>query len=275
MAGGVEQPARNLAPWPFPADRVKDLPNILAAVRIVNAGRDVRRWRRLDPCVDLDLLQPGQDGLQILAGWSLGHRTSLAGRQDTGQVVLQFHRPLHELAGTQQRMVRDVPGWYRPGMNSWLAPLAAAALFTVPVAAEVRTVDGDTLKLDDGKLYRLWGIDAAEQGQRCADGWRAGIEARTTLRELIAGHAIACEPLTNDRYGRIVALCRADGQDLGAAMVSAGMAWAFVKYSGDYVEHERTATAEHIGVHAHDCAKPWDWRALTRSRPPVSEAGPR
>ena len=165
-------------------------------------------------------------------------------------------------------------GWYRATMNSWLAPLFAAALFSMPAAAEVRTVDGDTLKLD-GTIYRLWGIDAAEQGQRCADGWPAGIEARTKLRHLIAGHTITCEPLTKDRYGRIVALCRADGQDLGAAMVSAGMAWAFTRYSGDYVEQEQVASAEHLGVHAHDCAKPWDWRALDRSRPPISEAAPR
>jgi endonuclease YncB( thermonuclease family) len=159
-------------------------------------------------------------------------------------------------------------------MNSWLAPLIAAAVISMPAAAEVRTVDGGTLALD-GTIYRLWGIDAAEKSQRCADGWPAGIEARTRLRHLIDGHAITCEPRTKDRYGRTVALCRADGQDLGAAMVSAGMAWAFIKYSGDYVEQERAASAEHIGVHAHDCAKPWDWRAQDRGRSPVSEAAPR
>ena len=43
--------------------------------------------------------------------------------------------------------------------------LVATVLFTVPAAAEsVRTIDGDTIKLD-GTIYRLWGIDAAEQGQ--------------------------------------------------------------------------------------------------------------
>jgi len=159
-------------------------------------------------------------------------------------------------------------------MKSRLALVVSAALFTMPAAAQsASTIDGNTIKLD-GIVYRLWGIDAAEQGQRCADGWRAGIEARTKLRHLIAGHTIACEPLAKDRYGRIVALCRADGQDLGAAMVSSGMAWAFIKYSGDYVEQERAARAEHLGVHAHDCMKPWDWRALARSRPSASEAGP-
>jgi len=42
-------------------------------------------------------------------------------------------------------------------MNSSALPLVAAALFSLPAGAEVRAVDGDTLKLADGKLYRLWG----------------------------------------------------------------------------------------------------------------------
>jgi endonuclease YncB( thermonuclease family) len=42
------------------------------------------------------------------------------------------------------------------------------------------------------------------------------------------------------------------------------MALAFVRYSRDYVELEDTARAEGLGVHAHNCEKPWDWRARVR-----------
>lgn len=137
-------------------------------------------------------------------------------------------------------------------------------LLLISGAALAQTVtDGDTIKLD-GTTYRLWGIDAAETRQACADGWPAGIEATRALKNMMAGHAIACEPRTKDRYGRTVALCRADGQDLGAAMVRAGMAWAFTRYSSDYVEQERAAIGAQIGVHAHDCDKPWEWRAKGR-----------
>ena len=47
-------------------------------------------------------------------------------------------------------------------------------------------------------------------------------------------------------------------------MVSAGMAYAFTRYSGDYVEQEKAAILSRAGVRAHDCAKPWDWRARNR-----------
>jgi endonuclease YncB( thermonuclease family) len=137
--------------------------------------------------------------------------------------------------------------------------VAALALLSLPAAAQTIT-DGDTIKLD-GTRYRLWGIDAAESKQTCSDGWQAGTEATAFLRGLMAGHTIECERKTTDRYGRTVAICRADGQDLGAAMVRAGQAWAFVRYSSDYVPQERAAKGDELGVHAHDCLPAWRWRA--------------
>jgi endonuclease YncB( thermonuclease family) len=48
-------------------------------------------------------------------------------------------------------------------------------------------------------------------------------------------------------------------------MVSSGMAWAFTRYSSDYISQERAAIGAGLGVHAHDCEKPWDWRARNRA----------
>lgn len=154
-----------------------------------------------------------------------------------------------------------------------LCTRATAMLFAVVVpivdAATdqpfVAATDGDTIRVD-GVKYRLWGIDAPEMQQACADGWAAGHEAAAKLRELMAGRVIICEPRATDRYGRIVALCSADGRDLGADMVSVGMAWAFIRYSSDYVQQERTAARGRAGVHAHECERPWDWRARRRAQ---------
>lgn len=140
--------------------------------------------------------------------------------------------------------------------------LAAALLLALPAAAQTVT-DGDTIKLD-GTTYRIWGIDALETHQACGDGWAGGVDAGAYMRELVRGKTITCEPRVKDRYGRTVALCRANGEDLGAAMVRAGMAYAFIRYSSDYVADEATAKASGLGVHAHQCEKPWDWRARVR-----------
>lgn len=143
--------------------------------------------------------------------------------------------------------------------------VALVAFFSAPVAAQVPVTDGDTLKLD-GTTYRLWGIDAPETKQDCPDGWPAGRLATTMLQTLIKGRTIVCEAKDTDQYGRTVAICRAGGEDLGALMVRAGMAWAFVRYSRDYVDQEARAKSQGLGVHAHGCAPAWEWRAQERQR---------
>ena len=70
--------------------------------------------------------------------------------------------------------------------------------------------------------------------------------------------------LQRDRYGRMVAICRASGEDLGAIMVREGFAWAFTRYSVDYVDQQEEARRANRGVHAHDCVPAWEWRAQQR-----------
>jgi endonuclease YncB( thermonuclease family) len=85
---------------------------------------------------------------------------------------------------------------------------------------EAIVIDGDTLRVA-GRPVRLWGIDAPELHQVCADRWPAGIEASRKLRELVTARCRLREPWS----GRMIGLCRADGVDIEAAMVRAGMAW--------------------------------------------------
>ena len=57
---------------------------------------------------------------------------------------------------------------------------------------------------------------------------------------LIDDRHITCEPDSRSLWPR-VAICWAEGPDLGADMVADGHAWAFVPNSRDYVEEEREA----------------------------------
>ena len=147
-----------------------------------------------------------------------------------------------------------------------LSALAAALVLAAsPVLAQsARVVDGDTLKVD-GVTYRLWGIDAPEMPQPCADDWPAGRAATEHLRALIGERHVTCEPRSVDRYGRTVAVRHVDGRDLGADMVADGHAWAFVRYSRDYVDEEREAAAVRAGIHDHTCQPAWRWRAEQRA----------
>jgi endonuclease YncB( thermonuclease family) len=89
---------------------------------------------------------------------------------------------------------------------------------------------------------RLWGIDAPKIHQRCPDRRLFGIEASHDLRSLTTATRSPARTVA-DRYGGMIGLCRADGVDIQAAMVRTGMAWAFVRYSSDYVHEEEQAKA--------------------------------
>ena len=141
---------------------------------------------------------------------------------------------------------------------------AIAMMVTLPAAAQ-KSVDGDSIEVG-GKTYRLYGVDAPDVAQICADGWPAGHAAEQYLGTLIVGKQISCVPIGGERRGEIVAICRADDVDLGAAMVTGGYAYAEVPHSARYVSQEAAAASALRGIHAHTCVTPWEWRARLEDR---------
>jgi len=145
-----------------------------------------------------------------------------------------------------------------PRKLAWLGLTSVSILLTTTVFAQ-RAIDGDSIKLG-GKAYRLHGIDAPDPDQVCADGWPAGLAAEQYLDSLMQGKRVACVPIVGRQDGETVAICRADGVDLGGAMVTGGYAYAYVPHSARYISQEAAALRADRGVHAHKCIAPWKWR---------------
>ena len=132
-----------------------------------------------------------------------------------------------------------------------------------PLQGVASVIDGDTLDIHDTRI-RLFGIDAPERRQTCLDEagalWRCGQAAAVALAEQIGRTAVTCATRDIDRYGRIVAVCHADGTDLNGWMVSQGHARAWARYSLDYVSEENAARILRRGLWAGGFVNPWDWR---------------
>ncbi|WP_348644073.1 thermonuclease family protein [Rhizobium leguminosarum] len=131
-------------------------------------------------------------------------------------------------------------------------------------AAGARVIDGDTIDVA-GIRYRLHGIDAPEAGQTCAaaDGgvWPCGQAALHKMETLLLGHEVRCKAKDRDMYGRVIAICEAGGKEINAEMIKSGLAWAFRKYSTDYVELEETAKPSGIGIWQAETQTAWEYRA--------------
>lgn len=124
-----------------------------------------------------------------------------------------------------------------------------ALLLIASCAQKIEVADGDTLIIGTAH-YRLWSVQAPTLHQTCAEGWQAGEEARRTLTALVNGHRVTCEERGLDPYRRVLAVCRADGVDIGGTMISRGLAWST---GNAYVGVERDAQAAGRGMHAFEC----------------------
>ena len=151
------------------------------------------------------------------------------------------------------------------------------ALVSTPVTAApngtVRVIDADTIDVG-GTRVRLFGIDAPEMGQPCrADGrqWDCGAWTRDAVRNRFEGTYARCQTRDTDRYGRVVAQCAVDGQDIGQLIVHSGLAWAFRRYSETYDLDEKAAAVAGRGLWAVEVQMPSDYRAAQFSNDPVPD----
>ena len=117
----------------------------------------------------------------------------------------------------------------------YLIPVAVV-LLTSPAIAQVQIRDADTIVVS-GTPVRLNGVDAPELGTR------AGRDARRWMVNYLDGRSIECELNGERTHDRWVGICYADGEDIGAALISAGHALDCRRYSGGRYAHLETPAA--------------------------------
>lgn len=163
-------------------------------------------------------------------------------------------------------------GWRRSTWGSLVIALVLVGVALLverlvpPLTGAVRVVDGDSLVVD-GERVRLDGIDAPELHQTCgAPGreWPCGARAKAALEAVVAPGAVSCRPVDEDRYGRAVAICGVEKDDLGARQVAEG--WALATGLA-YQREEARARAAGKGIWSGPFEVPGEWRER-HPRPP-------
>lgn len=153
---------------------------------------------------------------------------------------------------------------------AWLRPVVAADRYSV--------VDGDTLELEPRECLlsrlrigclrqrlRLYGVDAFESTQTCRDAkgevWACGKVATERLRQLVARPGFGCHVDREfvDRHAREFAFCLAGGRDVGALLVSEGLAFAYGR-GAQYLPFEAEARQAGKGAWAGSFVRPQFFR---------------
>jgi endonuclease YncB( thermonuclease family) len=210
--------------------------------------------------------------LTLEALWRLcrQERASPADRQGNAMQYIRNQQPLLPTPAYQ-------PLWrLRATWAACLLLLFPGAGMAAPAATTtarvVRVVDGDTVVVTDLQVanyidsmnvrVRLHGIDAPECGMPF------GPEAQQFLEHLTLGKSVLLVSEGQDRYRRTVATLSVGGQDVGLAMLEAGLAWRDGRYdrprrrggSTRYADAQRTASATGVGLWATAATPPWTWR---------------
>ncbi|PJC19089.1 MAG: nuclease [Zetaproteobacteria bacterium CG_4_9_14_0_2_um_filter_59_191] len=130
----------------------------------------------------------------------------------------------------------------------------------------VRVIDGDTIEVNHEKV-RLYGIDAPEMGQPCTRNnspYDCGRASKEHLEFVLTGATVNCRKKGKDKWGRFVAECTADGEDISHMMVRHGWALAYREYSTAYVSDEEFATSNKLGMWSKEFSIPSEWRKSNR-----------
>lgn len=146
------------------------------------------------------------------------------------------------------------------------------------IYGSVRVINGDTLEIY-GKYFKLFGVDAPESNQTCADyrgqSYNCGREAARWLKNWIGENELECHVIQQDTKGNMVGTCSYGAYDIAAALVNAGWAVAYVKYTDIYYPYELQAQENHRGLWQGTFYKPWDWRKIQARKPKIKVLRPK
>lgn len=146
------------------------------------------------------------------------------------------------------------------------------------IIGRVRVVNGDTLMMD-GHYIRLFAIDAPEADQTCANkmgrAYHCGRVAATWLRDWLRDNEVECHIMQQDKRGNMVGVCSLGQYDIGAALVNAGWAIAYTKYSDVYVPYQEQAMNRRDGLWQGKFYSPEDWRKMKSRKPNIKITKPK
>ncbi len=149
-----------------------------------------------------------------------------------------------------------------------LAPWRAAS--AADVTGVPRIVSADRVQIGNARI-RLSSIEAPSPDQLCLDAngkrWTCGISARDELARHVGAQSWTCHITGTNRFGRSLAQCTVEGEDIQRWLVQNGWALSFIRQPHAYDGDEQAARTAKAGLWAGAFIAPSAWRIRNRQAP--------
>ncbi len=208
-------------------------------------------------------------GRTVAASASQAGVVSLINEEELDMPISESFSSPRGQASAPAESQRESGGWFdsRKQEDKGFNPKNYPAVYS-----SAQVVSADTLIIG-GRYLRLFGIDAPENNQTCADrtgrSYACGRQATSWLKGWIADNELECRIVRQDQDGNMIGICSLGAYDLGAALVNAGWAVVYSQHSDIYMPYQVQAQNNMRGLWQGEFYMPWDWRKIQSRKPKI------
>ena len=130
------------------------------------------------------------------------------------------------------------------------------------IKGKAKVVNSDYIKIDKQTII-LFGVEAMERPQKCYINnelwpcWESGVRK---LEEIVDLGETICFIKGKAKMNRVFAICETQNIELNKELIRSGLALARIKQSDLYIDDERYAKENKLGIWRGKFIEPWKWR---------------
>ena len=130
------------------------------------------------------------------------------------------------------------------------------------IKGKAKVVNSDYIKIDKQTII-LFGVEAMERPQKCYINnelwpcWESGVRK---LEEIVDLGETICFVKGKAKMNRVFAICETQNIELNRELIRSGLALARIKQSDLYIDDQRYAKENNLGIWRGKFIEPWKWR---------------
>jgi len=130
------------------------------------------------------------------------------------------------------------------------------------IKGKAKVVNSDYIKIDKQTII-LFGVEAMERPQKCYINnelwpcWESGVRK---LEEIVDLGETVCFVKGKAKMNRVFAICETQNIELNRELIRSGLALARIKQSDLYIDDQRYAKENNLGIWRGKFIEPWKWR---------------